>query len=81
MVNRKQLKLSIILGSIILIIQIGLSLFSKAGMHQTFAPIYDLFGTALWYVPLIYFGLRLFVICGIIYLIFRVINYILNLLS
>ncbi|WP_290033646.1 hypothetical protein [Ligilactobacillus cholophilus] len=78
MVNHIQLKTSITIGTIIMAFQLLLSLIPSTGLHKTFTPIFDLFHTAIWYVPILYFLLRLFVICGSIYLIFRVINYILN---
>ncbi len=78
MINRIQFKTSILIGTAIMILQFIIGVFPHTGLHKTFSAVLALCPTSLWYVPILYFILRFFVICGVIYLIFRVINYVLN---
>ena len=78
MINHKQFKLSVIIGGIIFGIQLLIGLNPHTGTYHRIHPVFALFKTELWYIPILYIILKFFVICAIIYLIFRVINYFLN---
>ena len=65
MINHKQLKVSIILGVIIFGIQLLIGSNSYTGLYQQIHPVFSLFKTELWYIPILYPVHYLKIICDL----------------
>ena len=80
MINRTQFKISLYLGFFISLVRLVILLIdhSKAN-NDTLQTILTLFHTNVWFMPIIFGLLYLFVVTSCIYLSFRVLNYIINL--
>lgn len=81
MINYRQFKVSLFLGLLISLIKLVFLLTAQDPLTQaTLQTISVLLHTNVWFAPLILALLYFFVVTSTVYLIFRVINYSLNLI-
>lgn len=80
MINYRQLKVSLFLGSLISLIKLVFVLSAQDAMTKASLKIISLLlHTDVWFAPLLLALLYFLVVTSVIYLIFRVINYSLKL--
>lgn len=80
MINRTQFKASLYLGFFISLIRLVFLLLDQTkGAKAELQTMLVLFHTNAWFVPILFALLYFFIVTSCIYLVFRILNYIINL--